>query len=67
MKYKMIKKKIVSRKRIINLLLLFLSPTNIIIVALSQNLDKHIVLYQKYLKAKNNRKQQRFVYEKLSA
>ncbi|MVX62148.1 hypothetical protein GKZ28_00340 [Clostridium chromiireducens] len=37
------------RRHLLNLLLLFFSPSKRFIIALSQNLDKHIVLYQKEL------------------
>ncbi|AJG98111.1 MULTISPECIES: hypothetical protein [Clostridium] len=40
---------IVLRKNLLNLLLLFFSPSKTFIVDLSQNLDKYIVLYQKEL------------------
>ena len=40
---------ILFRKHLLNLLLLFFSPTTKFMVALSQNLDKFIVLYQKEL------------------
>lgn len=37
------------RKHLLNLLLLFFSPRTKFMIALSQNLDKFIVLYQKEL------------------
>ncbi len=37
------------RKQLIDILLIFLYPTTDIMVALSQDLDKYIVLYQKKL------------------
>lgn len=40
---------LIIRRSLLNLLLLFFSPSNKFIVVLSQNLDKHIVLYQKEL------------------
>lgn len=58
---KKIRKKILKRKFIINLLLKFLKPTNKLMVKLSQNLDKDISRYQMILyklhvnKTKNNR------------
>lgn len=42
-----IKCNILFRKNLLNFLLIVLSPTNKLVVALSQNLDKYIVLYQK--------------------
>lgn len=53
---------ILIRKQLINILLSFMHPTNIIMVTLSQNLDKHIVLYQKKLFSiyMNNRKSDTF-------
>lgn len=67
MNYKKMRKQIKYRKKIINLLLIFLSPSNILMVALSQNLDKHIVMYQKYLHTKHMKKKRSFVLHKLSA
>ena len=58
---KKIRKKILKRKFIMNLLLKFLKPTNKLMVKLSQNLDKDITRYQMILyklhinKTKNNR------------
>ena len=37
------------RKFLLNLMLVAISPTNRLTIKLSQNLDKHIVLYQKEL------------------
>jgi hypothetical protein len=51
-----IKCNILFRKHLLNLLLLFFSPSNRFIIALSQNLDKHIVLYQKILFLQHNSK-----------
>ncbi|MDU1854222.1 MAG: hypothetical protein E6789_01780, partial [Clostridium baratii] len=56
-----IRKKILKRKFIMNLLLKFLKPTNKLMVKLSQNLDKDISRYQMILyklhvnKTKNTR------------
>jgi hypothetical protein len=47
---------ILFRKYLINLLLLFFSPKTKFMIALSQNLDKFIVLYQKKLLSKYNHK-----------
>lgn len=44
-----LKLSIFIRKQLLNILLIFLYPTNNIMVALSQDLDKYIVLYQKRL------------------
>ncbi|AIY84870.1 MULTISPECIES: hypothetical protein [Clostridium] len=58
---KKIRKKILKRKFIMNLLLKFLKPTNKLMVKLSQNLDKDISRYQMILyklhvnKTKNTR------------
>ena len=58
---KKIRKKILKRKFIMNLLLKFLKPTNKLMVKLSQNLDKDISRYQMILyklhvnKSKNSR------------
>ena len=48
---------ILFRKHLLNLLLLFFSPSNKFMIALSQNLDKYIVLYQKKLISAYKRKQ----------
>ena len=40
---------ILLRKNLLDLLLLFFSPSKPFIINLSQNLDKYIVLYQKEL------------------
>lgn len=44
-----LKLSIFIRKQLLNILLIFMYPTNNIMVALSQDLDKYIVLYQKRL------------------
>jgi hypothetical protein len=40
---------ILFRRFFLNLMLLAMSPRNKMVIMLSQNLDKHIVLYQKKL------------------
>lgn len=47
---------ILFRKHLINLLLLFFPPSTKFMIALSQNLDKFIVLYQKELFSLYNHK-----------
>ena len=44
-----LKMAIILRKQLLNILLLLFSPTNVLTVAISQDLDKYIVLYQKLL------------------
>jgi hypothetical protein len=44
-----LKYNLLFRRNLLNLLLLFFSPRNKFMIILSQNLDKHIVLYQKEL------------------
>ncbi|GFP75033.1 hypothetical protein [Clostridium fungisolvens] len=44
-----LEKKIIRRKILLNFILNFLSPTNILVIKLSENLDKLIVKQQKYL------------------
>lgn len=46
---------ILLRTHLLNLLLLFFSPSNKFIIALSQNLDKYIVLYQEELATIHNK------------
>jgi hypothetical protein len=48
---------ILLRKHLINLLLLFFPPSTKFMIALSQDLDKFIVLYQKELVSLYNHKQ----------
>lgn len=48
---------ILLRKHLLNLLLLFFSPSTKFMIALSQNLDKFIVLYQKELFSSYNHKE----------
>lgn len=52
-----IKCNVIVKRNLLNLLLLFFSPRDNFIVALSQNLDKYIVLYQKELISSSKRKQ----------
>lgn len=52
MTIKDLRKKINRRKRLLNFLLLFFKGTNPLIVNLSQNLDKFIVMEQKFLAKK---------------
>lgn len=54
----MLKLKISLRKKLLNFLLLFFSPRKQFMVALSQNLDKYIVLYQKNLYTLHCKKEQ---------
>ncbi len=44
-----LKYNLLFRKNLLNLLLLFFSPRNKFMITLSQNLDKHIAIYQKEL------------------
>jgi len=48
---------ILFRKHFLELLLLLFSPRTKFIIILSQNLDKHIVLYQKEIFSTYNHKQ----------
>jgi len=52
-----LKGNIIFRKHLLNLLLLFFSPSTRFMIALSQNLDKFIVLYQQELISIYNHKQ----------
>lgn len=49
--------KIKRRKVLLNFLLNYLSPSNRLIIMLSQNLDNHVVKYQKYLSYKYKKSQ----------
>lgn len=44
-----LRKKIRRRKNLLNFLLLFLSPTNTLMIKLSSDLDKLVLTYQKNL------------------
>jgi hypothetical protein len=44
-----LEKKIIRRKILLNFVLNFLSPTNILVIKLSENLDKLVVMQQKHL------------------
>ena len=54
MNYKSVVKRIKRRKKLLNILLLFLSPTNKLMVNLSQDLDKYISQYQKQLSIRHH-------------
>ena len=60
-------KQIKMRKKLINFLLLFLSPTNKFMVTLSQDLDNHIYKYQHHLSIKYRKNNRSYVPEKLIA
>lgn len=49
MKKTVLLKKINRRKKLLNYLLVYFSPTNRFMVMLSQNLDKYITIYQRSL------------------
>ena len=49
MKIKSLRKKILLLKCLLNFLLLFLSPTNMLIVYLSEKLDNHVYKMQKHV------------------
>lgn len=60
-------RKINRRKLLINFLLLFLSPTNIIMVTLSKNLDKFVYEYQKGIYTRYTDSQSMIGYAELLA
>ena len=60
-------KKINRRKSLINFLLKFLSPTNIIMIKLSRNLDKFISKYQKWMFIRDENDQFLISYSKFIA
>lgn len=51
-----LKADIIMRKQLLNILLILFSPTNVLTVAISQNLDKYIVLHQQQLLSTYNTK-----------
>lgn len=52
---KTLKRKILIRKTLLNVLLKYFAPTNRYIIYLSQNLDKHISIYQYYIYKRNKK------------
>lgn len=61
MTLKKLRKTIYFQKLILNILLIFLSPNNSLVVYLSQKLDKHVstyqyIIYKKYKRKKPKRK-----------
>lgn len=54
MKIKALSIRIKKRKMLLNFLLKYFSPTNFLMVKLSQNLDTHIAYYQHYLSRRHN-------------
>lgn len=65
MNYKSVVKRIKRRKKLLNILLLFLSPTNKLMVNLSQDLDKYISQYQKQLSIRHHKKHYTNKYKKI--
>lgn len=61
MKKKSLRKRIIYLKFILNFLLNYLSPTNLLVIYLSQKLDKSIYLYQHKLYNKYARKRKHLV------
>lgn len=56
---KQLTRKIKQRKLLLNFLLKYFAPSNRYIIYLSQNLDKHVALYQRYLYVKNKKKRKK--------
>lgn len=67
MYYSQLNKKINRRKLLLNFLLKFLSPTNIIMVKLSKNLDKFISESQKRIFSRYENDQFLISYSKIIA
>lgn len=67
MSKKALAKKIKRRKKVLNFMLLFFSPTNKLMVFLSQNLDEHVSKYQLILARRSIIHRRPVYYEKLSA
>ena len=59
-------RKIKRRKNLMNFLLLYLAPSNKIMIILSQNLDKHIARYQQYLSFRHYKKARKIVIRKIA-
>ncbi|SHI88710.1 hypothetical protein SAMN02745163_00939 [Clostridium cavendishii DSM 21758] len=64
MRLRELKRKIALRKFLLNTLLIFLNPTNTIIVQLSQDLDIFITKYQKYSYTKHKKKEAYYITRK---
>lgn len=64
---KQLTKKIKRRKMILNLLLMYLSPTNKLMIKLSTDLDKLVYIYQKNLYKCYQNRNKYFQYKKISA
>lgn len=56
---KVITKKINNRKVLLNLLLRYFNPSNPFVIYLSQNLDKHIYIYQRAIYKRNKQKKRK--------
>lgn len=62
-----LKRKIIHRKILLNVLLLILKPTNKIVVYISQDLDKFITKYQYNLYVKHTKKTKQKFYTRIVA
>ncbi|AOR24192.1 hypothetical protein [Clostridium taeniosporum] len=55
-----LKRKIIIRKKLLNLLLGWFNPRNALMIILSKNLDKHIAKYQQILSLQHKHRKCRF-------
>ncbi|WP_106058967.1 Spo0E family sporulation regulatory protein-aspartic acid phosphatase [Clostridium vincentii] len=60
-------KRIKRKKRLLNFLLTYLSPTNKFMIKLSTDLDKLVYIYQKNLYKRYKKRNKHFQCEKISA
>lgn len=67
MSRKTLAKKIKRRKKVLNFMLLFFSPTNKLMIYLSQDLDQHVSKYQLFLAHRSMIHRRPVYYESLSA
>lgn len=67
MSRKTLAKKIKRKKKILNFMLLFFSPTNKLMVYLSQDLDELVSKYQRILAHRSRIHKRPVYYERLSA
>lgn len=63
---KQLTRKIRKRKLLLNFLLKYFKPGNKFIIYLSQNLDKHVSLYQKHLYCKRKKRNTSVTYRKVA-
>jgi len=64
---KQLSRKIKTRKMILNFFLIYLPPTNKLMIKLSTDLDKLVYIYQRNLYKRYKNKNKSYKYKKISA